>query len=314
MKAFRPPPIMPTRRRPPLSPSTAVAWTIGSAFDAEQVEIGRAVSSGLREVVERAVRHFDDMIGDELGALTRRHLGMLQAAFPFVNGPAGEIIRRELREDRLEIDLAVAERAVTPCALEPTFIAAINALLRGRIELGVLDMKHLDAIVIGVDEAQIVHALLDVVTGVVIDVAALMTADRVEEHVESVTVEDVLAGVDFEAEVDAVLVIDVEDRLPATALFREAFLDQPRRPLRIGIEIRPGERAGEAHVLVQPKASRNASRRFHLVGGPQATLFRIAANGGRALTVEHGVISRMNRHHLALKMGREFADRNAYVG
>src|SRR4029077_13375438 len=49
MKALRPPPTMPTRNRPPLSPSTAVAWTIGLAFDAEQLEIGRAVSAGLGE-------------------------------------------------------------------------------------------------------------------------------------------------------------------------------------------------------------------------------------------------------------------------
>src|ERR1700679_1153202 len=153
MKALRPPPTMPTRRRPPLSPSTAVAWTIGSAFNAEQLEVGRAVSAGLGEVVEHAVRHLDDVIGDELGALARRDLRMLQAAFPLVHRPASEIIGRELGEDRLEIDLAVAERPVTPGALEPTFVAAIDALLRSWVELGVLDVEHLDALVIGVDEA-----------------------------------------------------------------------------------------------------------------------------------------------------------------
>src|ERR1700678_250672 len=124
MKALRPPPTMPTRRRPPFSPSTAVAWTIGSAFDAKQLEIGRAVSARLGEVVEYAVRHFDDVIGDELGTLARRDLGMLQAAFPLVDRPSREIIGCELGEDRFEIDLAVAERAVAAGALEPTFVAA----------------------------------------------------------------------------------------------------------------------------------------------------------------------------------------------
>jgi hypothetical protein len=83
--------------------------------------------------------------------------------------------------------------------------------------------------------------LLDVVTGVVIDVAALVAADRIEKHVEGVAVEDILAGVDFEAEVNAVLVKDVEDRLPTATLLGETFFDESSRPLGIGIKVRPGE-------------------------------------------------------------------------
>src|ERR1700722_2472310 len=214
MKALRPPPIMPTRRRPPFNPSPAVAWTIGSALNAEQLEVGRAVGAGSGEVVEYAIGHFDDVVGDEFGALARRDLGMLKAALPLVHGPASEIISRELGEDRLEINLAVAERPIAPCALEPSLIAAIDPLLRRRVELGVLDVEHFNAIVIGVDEAQIVHALLDVVAGVVIDVATLVAADGVEKHVEGVAVEHVLARMNFKAEVDALLVVDVEDRFP----------------------------------------------------------------------------------------------------
>src|ERR1700727_810502 len=125
---------------------------------------------------------------------------MLKAALPLVYGPASEIVSRELREDRLEIDLTIAERAVAAGALEPTLVAAIDALLRGRIELGVLDVEHLDAVVIGVDEAQIVHALLDVVAGVVIDVAALVAADGVKKHVESVRLPHLLHRVKFKTE------------------------------------------------------------------------------------------------------------------
>ena len=195
------------------------------------------------------------MVRDELGALARRDLGMLQAAFPLVDRPAGEIISRELREDRLEIHLPVAERAVAAGALEPSLIAAVDALLRGRVELGVLDVEHLDAVVIDVDEAEIVHALLDVVAGVVIDVATLVAADGVEEHVEGFAVEHVLARMDLKAEIDAVLVVEVEDRFPAAALLGEAFLDEAGGPLRIGIEIGPGERAGEGDMLGQAEAA-----------------------------------------------------------
>src|ERR1700733_3905377 len=313
MKALRPPPIMPTRRRPPFNPSMAVAWTIGSALNAEQLEVGRAVGAGSGEVVEYAVRPLEALGGDEFGALARRRLGMLQAAFPLVHGPAREIISRELGEDRLEINLAVAERPIAPGALEPSLIAAIDALLSGRIELGVLDVEHLDAVVIGVDEAQIVHALLDVMAGVVIDVATLVAADGVKKHVEGLAVEHVFAGVDLVAEVDAVLVKDVEDRLPTTALLGEAFFDESGRPLRIGIEVRPREGAGEGHMLGKAEAARNERRLAHLISRPEAPLLRVAANSGRALSVEHRIIGRMNGHHLALKMSGKFADRDADV-
>src|SRR3984885_8060863 len=158
MKALRPPPIMPTRRRPPFNPSMAIACTIGSALNAEQLEVGRAVGAGSGEVVEYAVRHLDDVVGDEFGALARRHLGMLEAAFPLVHGPAGEIISRELAEDRLEIDMAVAERAIAAGAIDENFKAAINPFLGRRIEPGVLGVEHFDAIVIDIDEAEIVHS------------------------------------------------------------------------------------------------------------------------------------------------------------
>src|SRR6185437_16833780 len=107
MNALRPPPIMPTRRRPPLSPPTAAAWTIGSASDAEQLEVCRAIGAGRGEIVEHPVGHLDDVVGDELRALARRDLRMLEAAFPLVHRPAGEIISGELGKDRLEIDLSV---------------------------------------------------------------------------------------------------------------------------------------------------------------------------------------------------------------
>ena len=69
-----------------------------------------------------------------------------------------------------------------------------------------------------------------------------VAADRIEEHLEGRAVEHVLAGMDFVADVDAVLVVDVEDRLPALAEFGEGFFDQARRALRPGVDDR-GRRA-----------------------------------------------------------------------
>ena len=115
-------------------------------------------------------------------------------------------------------------------------------------------MEHFDALVIGVDEAEIIHALLDEMAGVVIDVAARMIADALEEHFERVAVEQILGRMNLEAEIDARRIIGVEDRLPAARLFVETFLDQPGGPLRIGIEVRPGERAREGDMFGEAEA------------------------------------------------------------
>src|SRR5580692_7674798 len=106
-----------------------------SGPDAQKLQIRGPIGPRGGEIVEDAVRHLDDVVGDELRALLRGDLRMLQAAFPFVDGPAGEIIGRELREDGLEIHLAVPERPVAPRAFEPALVAAVDALLRGRVEL-----------------------------------------------------------------------------------------------------------------------------------------------------------------------------------
>ena len=67
-------------------------------------------------------------------------------------------------------------------------------------------------------------------------------------------------------------------------------------------------------MLGQAKTARNARRLSHLVRRPKAPLLGIAANSGRALSVEHRIIGRMNGDHLALKMGGKLADRDADVG
>src|SRR5690349_19178092 len=58
-----------------------------SGAEAEQLQVGGAVGAGGGEVVEHPVGDLDDVVGDELRALARRDLGMLQAALPFIDRP-----------------------------------------------------------------------------------------------------------------------------------------------------------------------------------------------------------------------------------
>src|SRR6185369_12975278 len=106
----------------------------------------------------------NDVPLDELGAFARAVFGMLQRALPFEHGPARKIVLRHLREDRAEVDLPVAQRAEAPRALDPAAIAAIDTLPPIRTKLGVLHVKGLDALVIDIDEREVVELLQDVVT------------------------------------------------------------------------------------------------------------------------------------------------------
>src|SRR6185369_14360663 len=174
---------------------------------------------------------------------------MLQAAFPFEDRPALETVLREFREDAAEIDLAIAERPETPGAIDPGLIAAIYAAAAVHIEFGILHMKHLDALMIDVDVVEVIERLQHEMRRVVEDVAARMIADPLQEHLEGDAIMQVLTGMDLVADIDTDLVIGIEDRFPAFRQFVEGGFDQARGPLRPGIEIRPGERPREGHML-----------------------------------------------------------------
>src|SRR5215469_3537229 len=106
---------------------------------------------------------------------------MLQRALPFEHGPAGKIVLRHLREDRLEVDLPVAERAKTSCTIDPSRVAAIHALSAVGPKLRVLHMKRLDARVIDIDEREVIEFLQHEVARIEQDVRARMIVDRREK-------------------------------------------------------------------------------------------------------------------------------------
>ena len=83
-------------------------------------------------------------------------------------------------------------------------------------------MKRLDALVIDVDEADVIQVLQTKVRRIVVDAAALVAADRSEEALEGRAVEKVLAGMQLIADIDPELLVKVKYRSPA-----------PRRSLRV---------------------------------------------------------------------------------
>src|SRR4029079_9285516 len=110
IKAPSPPPTIPSRIRGAVMSRTPVDL-FGRSGEAQGPPDLSRVARAAGEVVKRPVGDADDVVADEGGTLARAVLRVLQAAFPFQHRPAVEPDRRHARKDRLEVDLAVAERA-----------------------------------------------------------------------------------------------------------------------------------------------------------------------------------------------------------
>src|SRR5690606_40342017 len=114
------------------------------------------------------------------------------------------------------------------------------------------------------DKGEIIELLQQEVRGVVVDRAALVAAELVQKHLEGGAVEEILARVQLVADVDAMVLIDVQDRLPAAGELGEGLVDQPVRTLRPRIKIGEGERAGEGDADIKPQISRGFCRVLNL--------------------------------------------------
>ena len=227
--------------------------------------------------------HPDDVRGDELGPLARAVLGVLEAALPLEHRPAAVVVGGELAEDAGEVDLAVARasgsgRRGSTQSSKPR----IDALLAGRVELGVLDVERLDPLVVEIDELEIVERLQHEVRRVVVDAAARVVVDLGQEALEGGAVEQVLARMDLVADVDALLVESVEDRPPAPRQLGEGGVDQALRPRRPRIEVGIGQRAGEGDHGVEAEIARGLRAPQHLLHRPFLARLGVAAHLRRA--------------------------------
>src|SRR5690606_2982712 len=106
------------------------------------------------------------------------------------------------------------------------------ALTACRVELGILLMEHADAVLVDVDIVEIVEALQNVVRWVVEHAGAGMVAGALQEHLIGDAVMQVLTRMDLVADIHAVVLGMVEERLPAPGKLVERGLDETGGPLR----------------------------------------------------------------------------------
>ncbi len=169
-------------------------------------------------------------------------------------------------------------------------------------------MEALDALVVDVDVIEIVEALQHEVARIIEDVGARMVVHPLEEHLEGDAVVQILAGMDLVGSIDALLIEMVEDRTPATRQLVEGLFHQPRRTLRPGIDIGPGQRAGEGRMAINAEAAAGSGGILDLLHGPFLPRLGVAAHMLCGEAVEHGVIGGMDRHQLALQVCRKLGD------
>lgn len=183
----------------------------------------------------------------------------------------------------------------SPCPLQPRGVATVDALAAAGQELRILHMEHADVLAIDVDVVEIAQLLQHEVAGIEQDLAAFVAADQFMEALEAGAVVQVLAGVDFVAQVHALLVAGVQDGAPAARQLLEGGLDEAGRALRereqVSNQFRAGKRgsgrlAGRAPpparaVHHRPPATRDGRGR---VAGRRG-----CAGPGRLLCRLHGI-------------------------
>ena len=128
---------------------------------------------------------------------------MLDAALPLQHRPARIVVLRHLAEDRLEIDLPIAQRAEASCAIDPILVAAIHARPSVGPELRILHMKRAHPIVIEVQELQIIQLLQNHVARVVENIRALVIVHHFQKSLERYAVMQVLARMQLVANIHA---------------------------------------------------------------------------------------------------------------
>ena len=127
-------------------------------------------------------------------------------------------------------------------------------------------------------------------------------ADFFQEHFKGQAVMQIFGRMDFVSHIHAFAIKCIKDRKPAFRQLVKAVLDQPFRPLRIGVEVGPEQRTAEGYMPIKPEPARGFRGHEQLIDRPFLPLGRIAANLGRGEGVGWKVEGRMKGNQLALQM------------
>src|SRR5690606_34912355 len=108
----------------------------------------------------------------------------------------------------------------------------------------------------------------------------------------------ILARMDFVADVDAGIIKSIEDRGPAAGELVEGFFNEAGRALRPRIDIGPGQRTREGGMGLEAEVLRGFGSVLQGLDGPFLTCLGVAMQLGGRKAIECGVVSRVNGDEL----------------
>src|SRR5450432_947356 len=112
----------------------------------------------------------------------------------------------------------------------------------------------------------------------------------------------------FEGDVDALILVRVEDWLPAAGELVEGGFNEARWERRPRIKERPSERARKSHMGLETHVAACFRGEGNLLGRPLLPRLRIAADMFGGERVESLIINGIDRDELALQVRCELGD------
>src|ERR1700674_656232 len=153
----------------------------------------------------------------------------LDATFPLQYRPSRKVILRELGKYRTEINLPVSRRAKPPRTIHPALITSVNALPARRTKLRILHVKHFNALVVHLDEFQIIELLQHEMAWVIQHVASLMIARTLQKHFKSGPIMQIFTGMNLKAQIHSRLIKCIQDGTPPRRQLVKGSFNQPCR-------------------------------------------------------------------------------------
>src|SRR4029450_10190497 len=178
----------------------------------------------------------------------------------------------------LQVHVAVARGDEVPAALRAAEVQVASQYAPAAVQpfAAVLDVEVVDPVRELLDERRRVQELVGEVTRVEVDTEPLAGVDGAESLTGGHEVVGDLRGMHLEAPPDALLVEDVDDRVPPLGEVLIAALYLLEVVGWEGVEQVPDARSRKAVDLRYPKAGRGPGGVHDLLGGTPAHAFRIA--------------------------------------
>ena len=98
---------------------------------------------------------------------------------------------------------------------------------------------------IDVDEGKVIELLQKEMRRIIVDGAAFMAIKFFQKHFKRDAIKHIFTRVDFIADINTMVLVDIKDGFPPAGKFRKCLIDKPVRTLRPGVKKGKCQSAGK---------------------------------------------------------------------